>query len=290
MKICILITTYNRNNYLINLIEKINYFFSQYNGTNNYFLCITDSNTNNEISELIASKCNHYLINQGSGFDDNLYYFYKNHAHNYDYILSISDDDMFAIHTINPLEIIDLTIKTNSNVILFNHFNFFYEDEQRIKVLEREYNSAAFSFNKNFLFNHSISLLPKHIGIIYSSEVILKNIEKIELFRNTLHLYAVAFVIEAQKGEVMFIDYPLFYFSNKPKNEGAWENKELVFTGLMKFLKMLKLIINADAYEIAKQGFFKNYFGSNAWLRKTIFMGGGIIPSEDNVYSYLENE
>lgn len=288
MKICILIPTYNRNNSLIKLIKQLNTFLSDYKGCNNYFLCVTDSNPHNELSEIIANNVSLYIINQGQGFDDNLWYFYKNHASNYDYLLSISDDDMFAISQINPLDIIDVAIKKNDRVILFNHLDFLIEENGLIRVSDRLYKSAAFSFNSIFLFHYFLSSLPRHVGILYSIQVIEEHIEKMELFRDTLHLYAVPFIIEAQNGTVIFFDYPLFYFCANPKNEGAWEDKSAVFHGLMSFLKKSKTILHTDAYKIAKEGFFKHYLGNNSWLRSALECD---LPNQEYVIDYLdENE
>ena len=72
MRICILITTYRRNPELFRLLDQCRALVLRYTGPNQYRICVTDSDPANAMSSRIQTQCDQYVLNPGSGFDDNL--------------------------------------------------------------------------------------------------------------------------------------------------------------------------------------------------------------------------
>jgi len=143
------------------------------------------------------------------------------------------------------------------------------------------------------MFDHSyferffLQQLPRHVGIMYSTNFINSCLINLNKFKKTFHLYAAPFILGSIKNSVTFFDYPLFYFSINNNNGGAWHNKAEVFDGLLKFLIELRCLISEDKYKIAKEGFLKNYLGQNSWLRLDIEKNGLILKSESEIINLL---
>jgi hypothetical protein len=283
MKICILIPTYKRNDSLFQLLSQINKIINDYVGPNSYKVIVTDSDVKNPQESLITSSCDQYIKNKGLGFDDNLLFFYHDNAHLYDYIFSISDDDLFGFQKINPLYIVDSSLKDNPEAVLFNHINF--ESKNGLIFLKnKHYSSLDLSINDDFLFTYFLKLLPRHAGLIYSSKLIFNYLETLSQYRGTLHLYALPLLMAAKLKKVNYIDFPLVYFKSEPSVSGAWENAEAVFFGLIKFLINLKILLNDAEYEAAKNGFIENYIGDDSWLRRDLVARGCVLPPASELF------
>lgn len=283
LNICIAITTYKRNSKLLSLINSINIFIKNYNGLNKYSLCVSDSDHNNP--EILKNHQNiNYFLNDGVSFDENILTIYRRCAPFYDYILTMSDDDYF--HTsINPLHVIDAAISRGDEAILFNHVNYLHTNN-KLNVA-RYYEDLSLSTDNKTLLNEVIFRLPRHIGLIYSTKLLQKKIDVIKSFTNTLHLYSVPFIFAAKNNKAIFFDYPLFYFDDSDKADGAWEDGLKIFRGLIIFLKNMKQYLSSDQYNYMKTGFFVLYFSENAWLRSVVSCDKS-IPNEKEIYAILD--
>lgn len=274
MNICILVATYKRNGSLIRLLKQLNERLKNYSGANNYKFCVTDSDRDNPEQAKIESLVNLYVTNAGEGFDDNLYYFYQNHLEGYDYVLSFSDDDVFALSELNPFLMIDASLESGKRAILFNHISYFSSKDGLMLLTGRHYQDDALSYDGEALRRHVLGHIPRHIGIIYSTELIREFLPISEPFRGTLHLYAAPYVLEAAKADCVFVDYPLLYFKAGPQKDGAWIDLTKVFDGLVKFLAALRQTLSEQAFQIALEGFMTNYFGDEAEFRRNLVKKG----------------
>lgn len=287
MRIGILVTTYRRNEWLLRLITQYRGFIDGYRGPNQYSMCVADSDPANPIANTIQASCDCYAVNPGIGFDDNLFYFYKAHASNFDYLLSISDDDIFAPSYVNPLLFLDLAASIGAEAILFNHCDFKNCGENVIEIGNLYYTSAIFQSDKRSLLEAHLRKLPRHAGLMYSVPSLLKNMDDICRFNGTLHLYAAPFIFAARDGQAVFLNIPLLYFSNELAKDGAWENGQQVFDGLFLFAKLSKRYLNEVDYRIMVSGFMNSYLGSQAWLRLELMRRGYKPMPEETVVEHL---
>ena len=267
MRIGILITTYRRNALLLRLITQCRGFLVGYRGPNQYSICVSDSDPDNPMGTAIRSSCDCYTINPGFGFDENLFYFYKAQASNFDYLLSVSDDDIFAPSHVNPLLLLDLAANLGAEAVLFNHCDYMNRSENVIEIGNPYYTSAIFQSDKRSLFEAHLRKLPRHIGLMYSVPNLLKNMDDICRYKSTLHLYPAPFIFAARDAQAVFLNVPLLYFSNELAKDGAWENGEQVFDGLLLFVKLSKQYLSDTDYRTMVSGFMNSYLGSEAWLR-----------------------
>lgn len=274
MNICILIPTYKRNNTLIRLLMQLNDTLKQYRGPNQYRLCVTDSELANPKAEAIAGLCFKYVRNQGQGFDDNLFFFYRDHLAEFDYVLSISDDDVFSLTCVNPFMMIDAAVDSGQDAILFNHISYFSSKDGLMLLTGRHYQDDALTYDGDALRRHIMGLLPRHVGLIYSRRLVQDKLAQIATFRGTYHLYAVPYLLELDRRAAVFIDYPLFYFKAGPQKDGAWEDQASVFNGLALFLKQLKPCTSADGFALAQAGFLQNYLGDASAFRQAMVNRG----------------
>lgn len=286
-RICILIPTYKRNSSLMRLLLQLQSLTKDYRGQTAYQVIVTDSDRHNPEVGLIKEYCSQYILNEGTGFDDNLLFFYQKHLHLFDYVLSVSDDDLFSFQKLNVLHVIDAAISENHGAILFNHIDFVSNNGQ-IFLKNKHYSSLELAINDNFLRNYFLRLLPRHAGILYSSNLVLSHLDALPKYRNTLHLYAFPLLVAAGLKQLSFIDLPLVYFNMDEKSTGAWENQGNVFYGLLAFLKALQKDCENTDYEIARQGFMQNYLGNGSWLRRDIESRGCSLPDEKEFLVDLE--
>jgi hypothetical protein len=125
-------------------------------------------------------------------------------------------------------------------------------------------------------------MLPRHIGLLYSTPLLIQNMEALSAFRNTLHLYAAPLILACLQGSSAFFNYPLCLFQAAEKSDGAWDRGSAVVTGLATFLGGLKRLLTPEQYQMAERAFFLNYLGADAWLRRLIKDGAG-LPSEEEI-------
>ncbi len=272
MKICIIICTYNRNKELFALLRQLDHLRSTYAGPNSYTIGVADSNPDN--SDLINSQkhlnYDFLLKNPSEGFDENILNYYVKKSGDFDYTLSVSDDDFVNSLQLHPFDIIDICLKYKKSVVLFNHYDYIIDVDEKIKILNKHYKSGALMMGGRSLAGYFLRLLPRHVGILYSRDIITSNLLLLKRFTHTNHLYSVPFLLAALNDDVLFFDYPLFYFSVNNGKQGAWENPEQVFQGLIVFLVNIHTLVPKNDYDILKDGFIANYFGEKAWLRSEL--------------------
>lgn len=281
MKICLLITTYKRNIQLMRLLTQISFLKKSYSGEACFYTLVTDSDHHNPLSSDIKNVCDTYIRNEGFGFDDNIFHSYRLHSVNYDFIFSISDDDLFNEGGFNPLDVIELAAKRGKDAVLFNHCEYrspdMLADDLVYTLSNNFYQNPRLMLQPDELRRQFLGYVPRHVGIMYKSQHIIENINIINLFRDTLHLYAAPFIVSLQKKSALFIDYPINRFSSEVTNDGAWEDRRKVFFGLYRFLIVSKFILDPGSFQLAKKGFMQHYLGERSWLRKSLI---GPLPSE----------
>ena len=259
----------------------------QYHGHNHYEICVADSDPNNPIAPLPPDLKVHYSINPGSGFDDNIYYFWRNNVDKYDFILSMSDDDLF-VPWLNSLYLLDAAMDTGNQAALFNHRHFTSQPNGHIELGAMNYRDVGLLCNKNQLLHTVLSSAPSHVGILYSTKLLKVTLDKAWEFRNTLHLYGVPIIFAAASNTLLYSDYTLCLYQNDKKNDGAWTVSENVMNGLVDFLKKLKQLLPPDLYSIAEAGFFRFYFERNSWLRQTLGHNP-MLNSEERIREIITN-
>ena len=260
-----------------------------YTGRAEYSVFVTDSDPNNPAKEIIQQLCDRYLLNKGTGFDDNLFHFYQDHASAFDYVLSCSDDDLFACGPVNALDLLEVAARQGRAAILFNHFEYKTDNSENMEMQYTlsplAYNLPALTDDPKALRRRFLGLLPRHVGLFYKSSHITDLLDHLPAFRGSLHLYAVPFMCAIEKEEASFFDYPLNYFAADVHDDGAWENKGSVFAGLLQYLVASESLLGRDSFKYAKRGFLHNYLGRSAWLRKFIPED---LPSEEEVITKIE--
>lgn len=277
-RISILVPTYQRNNSLRRIIGQYETFLCQYNGPNTYELCIADSDRDNPVAESLAHW--KYSVNPGEGFDDNLFSFWKDSAACYDYVFSISDDDVFMVG-VNPLYLLDAAASLGVDAVMFNNRNFITDPNGQISLGSPFYPDLRLSYDHKVFLQTVLTLLPRHIGLFYSSRLLTEHLEILSRFRETLHLYAAPLILAGMKKQAVFLDYTLCLFNYDPKADGAWTRSENVLNGLALFLKRLKSLLPQEHYAIAENGFFKNYLGEQSWLRAEFSENSRVMSVEE---------
>ncbi|MCJ8335663.1 MAG: hypothetical protein MJH10_15720 [Epibacterium sp.] len=289
MRICIVIPTYRRNVRLVRLLSQLTELRETYTGQVEYSVFVTDSDSNNPAKAIIQQLCDRYLLNKGTGFDDNLFYFYKDYAEAFDFVFSCSDDDLFNRGQINALDLLEVAARQDKAAVHFNHFEYKTDCpdsmDMSYTLSPAAYHLPALSddpkkFRERFLWGP-----PRHVGLLYKSSHIVGLLERMTAFRGTLHLYAVPFMCALETNDASFFDYPLNYFSAAVENDGAWENTENVFYGLLQYLIESKKLLHPDSFAIAHRGFMAAYLGKSAWLRKMI---SAPLPTEAEVLASIE--
>ena len=291
MKICVLVLTYRRNDQLLTVLSQVNELRMSYSGANSYSVWVADSDPINPDTAIIEDKCDRRIVNPSVGFDGNILNYFKSHSHEFDFTLTISDDDLFSSSQLNPFRVLDLALElaleSEKGIILFNHYDCSVSDSAKMSIIGKHYVDSGLALGGSYLSKYFLQLLPQHVGIMYSKMSIQRCLIELERFQGTQHLYAIPFLVEAIDENVLFFDYPLFLFSMDTTNGGAWENHVRVFSGLLKFLVELRTLVPKNEYQIAKDGFLNNYLGSDAWLRRDIEKQGLQLPTHEYVSELL---
>jgi len=290
MKVCILVLTYKRNPQLFRVLSQVAQNRASYSGGNQYSVWVADSDMLNPETANIEAKCDRRIVNPGVGFDGNILNYFKSYSHEFDFTLTISDDDLFSSGQVNPFSVLDLALESRKSIVLFNHYDCHLSDSENVEILGRYYNDSALAHGDSYLKERFLQLLPQHVGIMYSKESIQRCLVQLARFQDTHHLYVVPFLLEAIDENVLFFDYPLFLYSIDHTNGGAWESHVKVFEGLLKFLVELRTLVPEYEYQIAKEGFLSNYLGADAWLRRDIEKQGLQLPTNQVVMSLLAGE
>ncbi|MQQ08443.1 hypothetical protein GFB49_08265 [Epibacterium sp. SM1979] len=288
MKICLLVPTYKRNIPLVRLLTQMHQRRSQYTGPCEFHVAVTDSDRNNEARHIIEPLCDKYITNEGVGFDDNMYFFYSKYLDGYDYVLSISDDDLLSVGSLNPLDLIELATKGKADAVLFGHRSYTTPDinamDFQLTLQSHFYDRELFHESSETFRLFMLGYIPRHIGIMYRCSLIQNYLPQVELFRDTLHLFAAPFMLAARDNKIEFADVSLAYFNDDQKGDGAWQNETSVISGLIKFQKVCKTLMSPADYEILERGFWAHYFGNGAMLRSLIRKN---FPSEGSIRAAL---
>lgn len=296
MRVCILIPTYKRNQFLQRLLNSFSRIFRSYRGSTTFAIIVTDSDRSNPAASRISSLKNlTYVLNPGSGFDANMYHCYTSIAPQFDYIFSISDDDLPLSYPPSILDLIDMAVMQDQDAFLFNNIDYSFAvnggGDGLAAMGGRHYRDLRLCYDKKFLLHYFLKSPPRHAGILYSSSFVSANLGTIEKFQGTQHLYAVPLLLACLGGRLIYIDTPAVLFHVPDvSNDGAWESHEEVFFGMYRFLKTLKQILPRDLYAIASEGFFANYLGEASWLRSRLTQCRNTLPNEQDLRQSLESQ
>lgn len=171
---------------------------------------------------------------------------------------------------LNALYLIDAAAGSGENVVMFNHRDYTREANGSMQLGELFYPDLGVMLNRTSLLNNLLTLLPRHIATLYSTQWLKTSLHSLAAYRGTLHLYAAPVILAATNHSLMFVDYALCMYDASEKADGAWTLGAEVLNGLAYFLKTLKGVLPADTYAVAERGFFHNYLGPDCWLRKSI--------------------
>lgn len=221
MKICVLVLTYRRNYQLLSVLSQVNEVRRSYSGPNSYSVWVADSDPINPDKANIEDNCDRRIVNPSVGFDGNILNYFKNYSHEFDFTLTISDDDLFSSSQLNPFRILDLALESEKGIILFNHYDCSVSDIAQMSIVGRHYVDSGLALGGSYLTKYFLKLLPQHCGIMYSKMSIQRCLFELERFQGTQHLYAIPFLVEAIDENVLFFDYPLFLFSMDTTNGGG---------------------------------------------------------------------
>ncbi len=287
MKVCILIPTYKRHASLIRLLREVGEYRSSYSGNFSFEICVTDSDPGNPGRQEIEALCDSYLVNPGEGFDSNMYSAYGQVSQTSDFVLSMSDDDLFARGFAHPFDLLEVAARRNQDAVLFDHFELRSGSAPKTYELKGgPYNRVSFLEPDSPSFQKVMSFyIPRHAGLIYKSSHLREIRSKLKRFIGSLHLYAVPFQLARQKGTAHFFGYPLVYFNTDEKEDGAWDSHRAVFDGLVQYFRACRDILPSASYEAMKPGFMRMYLGDNSVMRASI---KGHLPSEAEIMTAFE--
>lgn len=287
MKICILVPTFKRNAELLRLLEQLASLRARYKGPASFDVCVTDSNDANPQASILRARCDTYLINPSEGFDDNMLSAYSKLLPKYDYLFSISDDDMLSRGVINPLDIIEVSTRSECDAMLFEHYEFagsqFSPAPATLKSSPYP-GPAFFEAGSPHMTRLMMGYIPRHAGLLYRSDFVLRNLEKMNCFRDSLHLYAVPFHLALASGTANFVGYPLVYFNSDAKDTGAWDDHRKVFDGILHYLLAAKKQLSPEQHSEMTNGFMRWYLGEKGAARQYIKAD---LPSEEQVLQML---
>lgn len=253
--VAILITTFKRNAKLRRLVEHWLQFIGDYRGPNRYLVCVADSDPHNRVS-LPAGVS--YVVNTGEGFDDNFIGACKALSGAADFVFAMGDDDLPSVF-VNPLIVIDAALDSNDgDVTLFNHVN--YVEREDFQLGERYFRVGE---TVNLAVDPMTILgprLPRYVGILYRCAFVASALPLLDAFRGSLHAYAVPILLAAVARRFTFFDYPICFFEQADKHDGAWEDPVVVTEGLRLFLRSIRPHISEAQHTQMAAGFQRNYF------------------------------
>ena len=281
----IVIFTYKRNEALLRLLGQCRGILQAYRGHNLYELCVADSDRSNPIAPQLSDLGVRYSVNPGEGFDDNVHHFWANNLDRYDFIFSISDDDLFA-PWLNPLYLLDAAMESGSQAMMFNHRYYTLDETGNIDLGKLSFTEPDLLYNKRYLLERLLHNPPSHVGTLYSTKLLRVTLAKTLEFRGTLHLYAVPVIFAAAANTLLYSEHVLCLFHRAPKTDGAWNVSQDVLYGLVAFLRKLKQLFPPHLYNIAETGYFENFFGEESWLRGEFADASG-LKSEQQIREML---
>ncbi len=295
LRICILITTYKRNNRLLSLLEQCKDILKAYKGNNTYKICVADSDANNPIAqELSKNSLIKYSTNPGSGLDDNLFFFWKNNYDNYDYIFGAPDDAVFA-PGINPFELIDAAAASGEDVTIFNSWHSLFRRNGTIEVPGTKAFHDLLGVADHTMLSHHFMTRPIDYGFaLYSTRALKSKEAEIRRFNGKL-MYLAPILFAAVKRKLSFIPYAIAFSNNLPIRtrgtlaDGAWESHSIVFNGHINFLAEAKRIIPLDFYKELERFLLVSFFDKDGDNRKRLDPKA-ITKTEEEVKAFLSSQ
>lgn len=295
LRICILITTYKRNDRLLILLEQCHEIFRAYQGNNTYTICIADSDSANPIAQQLSEDPQvRYSINPGTGLDDNLFYFWKKNYDNFDYIFGVPDDSVFA-PGVNPLYMIDGAAASGVDVALFNSWHSVYRRDGTIEVPGSKAFSGLLGVADRTMLSHHFLTRPIDYGYtLYATSALKEKESEIRRFDRKL-MYLAPILFAAMKQRLMFVPYAICFSNNLPVRTrstlagGAWESHAVVFNGLVNFLAEAKRIIPLQFYEELERFLLVSLFDKDGHDRKRLDPRA-ITQTEAQVRAFLSSQ
>lgn len=276
LRICILITTYKRNDRLLSLLAQCRDIFQAYQGNNTYTLCIADSDAENPVAQrLAADPLVKYSINPGTGLDDNLFYFWKNNYDDHDYIFGIPDDAVF-VPGVNPLYMIDGAAASGEDVAIFNSWHSSFRRDGGISPPGSKAFPDLLGVADRTMLSHHFLTRPIDYGFALYATSALKNKEtEIRRFNGKL-MYLAPILLAAMRRKLTFIPYAICFSNNLPVRtrrmfaDGAWESHTVVFNGVINFLAEAKRILPPHFYKEMERFLLVSIFDKDGHNRKRL--------------------
>ena len=243
---------------------------SKYGGSNAYQVFFTGSDKDNARRGLIEARRHQYIVNPGQCFDDNRSNLHHHHAQAFDHVQSISDDDLFAMGAVNPLEIIDVPLRSKKRAILLNHA------------------SPNVADDGEHVLGHVFYRMPRRSRTRSSQTPLLAN----PVAPRRDHVFQVTRCRSTGRDEALPQVPPPLCGASAPGCTGRWcllrrlpavqlsqrpeqwcclgEQAERL-RGPVDYLQTTRARLPDQAFEAAKAGFFTHHLRNEAELRKKLF-------------------
>ncbi|MFT6943164.1 MAG: hypothetical protein ACJA2F_001363 [Nitriliruptoraceae bacterium] len=269
IEIAILITTYRRNVALLRVLQQVISLAESYTGPHRYRIVIADSDHENPEADQLAALPVTYVVNTGVSFDENVLTFYDRYGLEFDWVLHLSDDDLFLAGSGHPFASIDAALTTNADAILFNHRDFHTDGDGGVRVGDVYYTDVTTQMHARALAHKVVGSIPRHTGMLLQPQHVFRLLAAgtLEPFVGTGHLYAAPLVLAAVVGRASFVDLPLTLFHAQGDGGGAWEDLDEVFMGLVQYATVMRQALAPDAYAHLYASFMASYFAQGSWLR-----------------------
>ena len=123
----------------------------------------------------------------------------------YDFIFSLSDDDLFA-PWMNPLYVLDAAMDKGHQMALFHSRSYKWNPDGGIELGIANFPEIELVCNRATLLHRVLTIVPCHVGLLYSTALLKRTVEKAKAFRGTLHLYVVPILFAAASNTLLFSD------------------------------------------------------------------------------------
>jgi hypothetical protein len=295
LRICILITTYKRNDRLLSLLAQCRDILQAYQGNNTYSICVADSDRANPIAQQLSEDpLVKYSTNPGTGLDDNLFHFWKSNYDHYDYIFGTPDDSVFA-PGMNPFDIIDSAAARGADVALFNSWHSSFRRDGNIEVPGSKAFPDQLGVADSSILSRHFMTRPIDYGFaLYSTRALRNKEAEIRRFNGKL-MYLVPILFAAMKRKLIFIPYSICFSNNLPVRtrstlmDGAWESHAVVFNGHINFLAEAKRILPLNFYVELERFMLSSFFDKDGHNRKRLDPKA-ITKTKEQVQAFLSSQ
>lgn len=299
LRIALLVPTFRRPQALAALLDEVAALQARYAGRNRWQLVVTDSERDNPRAAAIAARCAQYLRNPGEGFDDNLLAAWAALAPTHDWVFSISDDDRFDLDRLpggsgcHPWERIDAALAAPADpaapwALLFDHRGCERSPGGEPLPRARYYGDAALAGDLAGQRRLFLGLPPRHAGLALAGPYLQRCLPLLAPFRGSLHLYVVPFLLALAEGRHRYVDHSVVLFHDAVKADGAWAHGGRVVEGLLQLLAGLAELLPTEAWQLACAGFWANFLGPGAWLRRQLAEAGCTLPPSEDALAVIE--